>query len=218
MIIFEMPAPNGALARYHRIAKWEMTSEYTRAIVNSYHSAEMVNISWQDEYTIPLEWKISTIDDIEFILTAPGAPMAGGSIVPDTVETLSCAQARKWAEVKIERDRRRYGTFTAAFGTIQIDEASLSALRNARLLIMAEGSTIPWTLADNTAATITLDDANAALLASIQYQTDVHILSQAIRDEIDAAETVEAVQALGVDGYPWPVASVAVEEEDETLG
>lgn len=41
MIVFEMQMPNHALGRFHKIIKWEMTSESTHAIINSYASEAM---------------------------------------------------------------------------------------------------------------------------------------------------------------------------------
>lgn len=208
MITFEMEMPNGALTRYHRIMKWEMTPEYTRAVVNSYSSEAMELISWQDEYTIPLEWKISTIDDIEFILTAPGAPMGGGTIVPDTVEDLMSAQARKWAMVKLHRDRLVNGTYETTFGPIQIDDKSILALATTRRILTVEGSTVAWTMADNASVSLTSPNIDTMLDEVVQFQTQAHAASQALRDLIESSESISEVGTIDVAGYLWPVPKV----------
>lgn len=217
MISYEMQMPNGALARWHKIVKWELTPESTHAVVNSYASEAMELIAWQDTYTIPLEYKISTIADIEFILTASGAPMAGGSTVPDSVETVQCAQARKWAAVKVERDKRINGTFVTSHGAIQIDDRSILALATTRRILLTADATVSWTMADNSPADLTSADIDAMLTEVARYTAGVHAASQALRSVIYADDiSIGEVEAIDVAGYGWPVASVEIEDETTT--
>lgn len=214
MIVFEKTMPNGAIATRHRIVKWELTPDTTHAVVNSYASEAMELLTWQDTYTIPLDYKISTIADVEFILTQPLAPMAGGSIVPDDVTTVQCAQARKWAETKIEENRRRSGVFTTSRGTIQIDDRSTTALENVKLILLTPDATVNWTMADNASQSITRDDIDLMLTEVVQFQTDVHAVSQALRLAIYADDiTIGEVEAIDVPAYGWPIASVEVDDE-----
>lgn len=214
MIIFEMQMPNHAPGKYHKVEKWEMTRESTHALISSYASETMDYILWQDTYTIPLEWKIHSIADIEIILTAPGAPMAGGTIVSDHVTTLACAQARKWAEVKIEHDRRAQGTFTTSSGTIQINDASLIALSIGRAPLTTPDATVPWTMADNSSQALTSTDMTLMLSEVGAYRSALHTAAQVIRAAIYAEGiTITDVPALDITVFNWPAATVHVENE-----
>lgn len=213
MIIFDMQMPNHALGKYHKIIKWEMTPDSTHAVINSYATDDLAMVSWQDTYTIPLEWKISAIDDIEYILTQVGAPMAGGSIVPDSVETLQSAQARKWAIVKIERDKRANGTLTTSLGPIQIDDKSVVALATAKRLLTDPEATVDWTMADNSIAPLTLADIEVIQDERADFVVAVHRASQALRDLINSAATIGEVEAIDVAAYPWPAPTVEIEDE-----
>ncbi|MYL98390.1 DUF4376 domain-containing protein [Novosphingobium sp. FGD1] len=207
MIIFEMLMPNHAMGKYHQILKWEMTADSTHAVINSYASVEMEFISWQDTYTIPLEWPVRSIEDIEYILTQVGAPMAGGSIVPDTVVTVQCAQARKWAAVKVDRDRRINGAFVTSHGAIQIDDKSFLALSAARRILLTADASVMWTMADNSTVSLTSADIDVMLTEVVQFQTDVHAASQRLRLAIYADEiSIGEVEAIDVEGYGWPSA------------
>lgn len=214
MISYEMQMPNGAIARWHKIVKWELTPETTHAVVTSYASQAMELLAWQDTYTIPLDYKISTIADVEFILTQPLAPMAGGSIVPDDVTTVQCAQARKWAETKIEENRRRSGVFTTSRGTIQIDDRSTTALENVKLILLTPDATVDWTMADNASQSLTSADIDIMLAEVVRFQTNVHAVSQALRLAIYADDiSIEEVEAIDVAAYGWPAATVEIEDE-----
>lgn len=142
--------------------------------------------------------------------------MAGGSIVPDSVETLASAQARKWALTKLERDRRINGSYTTSFGPIQIDDRSIVAIASARRILTVEGSTVDWAMADNVSVSLTSVDIDTMLGEFIQFQTQAHAASQAIRAAIYAADaTVETVGAIDPTSYPWPVAAVVHSEPIE---
>lgn len=214
MIVFEMLMPNHAQGKFHVVQKWEMTPDSTHCVINSYATETREMTCWQDTYTIPLEYPIQSIADIETIMTAPGAPMAGGTIVSDEEETLQTAQARAWARVKAKREKLVNGTLVFDGGEYQIDDRSVDALGNANLTI-DDDETVEWTLADNTSVALTSDDIVTVLIGIATYKTRVHAASQSIRRAIHAeGATIETVNAINVDDADtWPSMIGGVEAE-----
>lgn len=130
--------------------------------------------------------------------------MAGGSCVPDVIETVACAQARKWAMVKLHLDRLVGGTFTASCGPLQIDDRCLSSLSNAKLILPANVA-IEWTMADNSVVGLTGPEIDSALIEIIGFQIREHAASQALRALIYAEDvTTETVAGIDVDNFAWP--------------
>jgi hypothetical protein len=208
MFILSKEFPNGAVAQYHRAVRFEVHADATHAVVNSYHREDMELISWQDTYTIPLELKVSTLADVESILALPGAPFAGATIVDPLAGDLDAARARGWAAVKAERDRRASGGCDTALGRVDSDERSRILIAGAvQMAQIAKASgepySVAWVMANNQPV---YHDADAMIAMGVtvgQHIAACWDRAQALRAEIDAADTPEAVGAVNfVSGWP----------------
>ncbi|RSV44425.1 DUF4376 domain-containing protein [Sphingomonas sp. ABOLE] len=208
MFILEKLMPNGAQARFHQAARFEVHQDATHAVVNSYHLEDMLLTSWQDTYVIPRELKISTLDDVERILSLPGAPFAGATVVDPAAGDLDTARARAWVSVKAERDKCASGGCETALGRVDSDERSRILIAGAvqmAQIAQAAGQpySVDWVMADNQPVT---HDASAMI--ALGMAVGEHIAAcweraQALRAEIDAADTVDAVSAINfVSGWP----------------
>lgn len=116
--------------------------------------------------------------------------------------TLAQAKASAWETVKGEREQRLLGTFTHAGSTYDIDPTNLSgASIDAREALIADeaGWTQAWVLSDNTTVTLTAAEMIAVGRACKAAVSDLWATSQYLRGMIDAATTVEEVDAV-----VWP--------------
>lgn len=115
--------------------------------------------------------------------------------------SLTDARTAKWEAVKLERSRRLGGTFTALGHIFQIDlimvpASSLSAMQ-------AQLSAAPWekqwTLANDSRVTLSAADMIAVGQAMDVTVDTIWNTSQDLRDAIEAAQTVSAVDLVS-----WP--------------
>lgn len=209
MFICDLVAPNGANTRYHKAMKFEIHPDAIHAVVNSYHSETMEMISWQETYTIPVMFKIETLDDVETILTtALSSPFVGGTIVPDETATLDSKKARKWAATKLERySRMNLGIVTdyGMFDTDDIARANISGAVLAAVVANSSGQpfSISWTLKDNTIATLTANQMIQVGMLVMTYVDECHAASRTLREAIDAAEDTDTLDAIDI-ASGWP--------------
>lgn len=117
--------------------------------------------------------------------------------VPD----LTASRASAWSAVKRERDAREFGTFEHAGATFDGDEAAqrrinLAVLGAQAALSAGQPWSIDWTLADNSVITLSASDMIAvaeSLGANIQA---AHDWARDLRVQIEAAQTVEQLDAI----------------------
>ncbi len=126
---------------------------------------------------------------------------AGGTVVPDASGTLADAQARQWAAIKAERDRRLHGTFECLDHTFDVDCVNVAGAALDALIAKLNNQDVAqlWVLADNTAATFDADQMIAIGRACKSYVGELWAISQALRAQIEAATTVAEVEAV-----TWP--------------
>ena len=112
-ILKPIPTPNGITAA-HRIVKTELTGTTLRLQVHMYPSldkAEDAHLLWQEYPELPLAALDvqDPVGSLERALAAqPDGLFAGATYVADAaVDDIETARARKWADIKAERDRRR---------------------------------------------------------------------------------------------------------------
>lgn len=114
---------------------------------------------------------------------------------------IDALRATRWAAVKAERERRLGGTFQAGDRVFQIDQLNIpgAALDALRAQLAGEAWAQTWVLADNTAATL---GAAEMIMAARAMRDDISALwatSEALRAQILAAETAEALAEIA-----WP--------------
>lgn len=119
----------------------------------------------------------------------------------DDPRTLEQVKASAWEAIKAQREARMNGTFTHAGNTYDIDPVNLSgASIDAREALIAEEVwSQMWVLADNTVVTLTAAEMIALGRACKTVVSNLWGMSQYLRGLVDAATTVEEVEAV-----VWP--------------
>jgi hypothetical protein len=209
MFVIQIEMPNGSNCNWHKVQKFEVHADGTHAVVNSYPRDTLDMIGWQDTYTIPAPIVINSLADVEEVLTTNiTSPFQGASVVPDEVETLETAKARKWAEVKSFRVTKMQLPCTTPSGVVDADSASVTniqgAAQGAALAKMAASPlSMDWRMHDNTLVTMDADAVIAMALAVMAQVQGCYARSWALETEIEAADTIEAVQAVDIT-VGWP--------------
>lgn len=211
MFMLEWQAPNGAVAQYHRAISFQSNADAIYVVVDSYHSEEMAIISWRDTYPLPAGAAVATLADAEASLVAPGAHFAGATLVPADLADLALAKTLAWAAVKTRRDRCASGGCDTAFGRVDSDERSriliAGAVQMAQIALAAgEPYQVDWVMADNQSVTHDARAMIALALAVGQHIVACWTRAQALRAEIDAAETIESVAAIDI-AVGWPTSA-----------
>jgi hypothetical protein len=107
-------------------------------------------------------------------------------------------KSAKWRLVKQLRDDSEHGGFSIDGLTFDSNPISQAKIQGAvQLALLApESFTIDWTLANNSVATIDRKTLLAVGLALGQHVQQVHAHARDLRSQIEAAETVEQVEAV----------------------
>lgn len=205
MFTLEKLMPNGATAFFHKTVSFTVHESGTHAVVNSYHHKDMNMISWQDTYVIPLSVQITCLSDVEFLLTYPNAPFAGGVIVDDETATLDSKKARKKSELKLKHNAVEWGGIPTAFGIIDSDPDSQRKISNAVLTAMSlkDSFVIDWRVKDNSLIELNADEMIAIGIEVTQHislcQKNKNLLDQRINSAINEEELNDIDLQIG-----WP--------------
>tara|TARA_B100001105_G_scaffold253662_1_gene247666 strand:- start:177 stop:806 length:630 start_codon:yes stop_codon:yes gene_type:complete len=174
MPIFKtLTTPNGIAVSFHKPGTGEINFAAGVVVVRM--------LSWVDQATHDAapgtgqvwSWAISVpIDqaaDVEAAMLVSG-PFAGGSRVSDTSGSLEARRARRWAELKQQREVREYGGFVwdgSAFDSDPESRARIMGAVQLAVLAAAEGQPFErtWVLADDTTRVLSGDDMVAVGLA-----------------------------------------------------
>jgi hypothetical protein len=197
---------NGMAYGYHRVARVE--ADYRSA------SARVTVFSWLDEaayladkppfasyYDAPLN--AAMLDDAQgFVLQQPD--FAGASTLGDPDGTLQAARDRRWAVIKGQREQAEGGGFTWNGSGFDSDAISQSRIQGAVLLatlasLNGQPFTIDWTLIDNSVRTLDGPAMIAVGQALGVHVATCHATARALRQQINAATTIDAVE-----GVQWP--------------
>lgn len=127
---------------------------------------------------------------------------------------LEDVKAIAWQIIKGKRDERQRGLmpYTSPSGDTHHNEMTdkvirdLSASTTAALVLASQGVTaavMPWTVYENVTHMLAPAEMIAFGLAATQWHSAIHMTSQAIRPQIEAAESVEELVAI-VDSLRWP--------------
>ena len=117
------------------------------------------------------------------------------------VLTLQAAKDAKWDAVKAWRDARNYAPFTWGGYTFDADDRSRARIAEAgleALMIASTGETqaYEWVLYDNTTATLT-EAQMLQMSRALRARTNQLFLASSVkRQQIEAATTVAAVEAI----------------------
>jgi hypothetical protein len=140
----------------------------------------------------------------------PAGPCAWSNATRAWIDlrTLEQRRAERWAQIKAARDAAETAPLVTPYGTFQCDfPVSQTRIANAAQMMQTEAAalqpgltpTIDFTLADNTVVTLTAGQmVEVALRMGAQIQA-AHATGRALRAQLDAATTAEAV-----DSVHWP--------------
>ena len=207
-ILKPIPTPNGITAA-HRIVKTELTGTTLRLQVHMYPSldkAEDAHLLWQEYPELPLAALDvqDPVGSLERALAAqPDGLFAGATYVADAaVDDIETARARKWADIKAERDRLECGGFDMpGIGRFDSDADSRARIVGAVTAAKIAKDTsqpfsVEWTLADNTAVMLDADQVISVGFAMLTHTTSTHEKGRNLRSAIVAAEDAESLDAI----------------------
>lgn len=106
----------------------------------------------------------------------------------------------KWEEIKAARNNAELGGFEWNGSMFDSDETSQQRITIAAQIAAATpGFSVDWTLADNTIRTLSGADMAAVCVAMGLHVNAQHVIGRTLRQQIDDAQDVEAVNQV-----KWP--------------
>lgn len=205
MFIYEKVMPNGSVAKFHTVEKYEVHKNGTHAVVNSYHSEEMNIISWQDTYLIPPTIVIKSLSDVEFLLTYHNAPFDGGVIVEDEFSSIESIKARKYAEIKIKRNNVEWQGVKTPLGIMDSDPESQRKIfaKMTEAIAFPDSFNVQWRMKNNS-----IVEHNAVAMIDAGRVIAQHIsLCQERKENLDqqvaSAMTEDDVKLIDIESG-WP--------------
>ena len=137
------------------------------------------------------------------VLPVPADASAVGFVVTDKPNALDVLKKRKWVEIKAAREAAITApTMETPHGAIDADDRSIQNITRALVawreaLALGVGpATIDWTMADNTAATMTIDQLGQVAAILLGRGDAAHQKARLLRAQIDAATTATEVAAV----------------------
>ncbi|MTW11439.1 DUF4376 domain-containing protein [Pseudoduganella eburnea] len=216
-VLKEIQAPNGVIVTYHILSNGSIDVQLgtIRLHVRSYPNEEACLQGKPHACAFSeLSFPISAIALSEEGLVAAferalvgqeGATTPnlfyGGVLVADRSGTLQAAKDRAWSAIKAARAVAEQGNFTYDGGSYQADITRINGA--VQLAVLAKANNVAhtetWTLTDNSTRQLDADQLIALGLALGQFISGVYAIGRALRVQINQAETIEAVNAIG-----WP--------------
>jgi hypothetical protein len=124
-------------------------------------------------------------------------------------KSLPSAKAERWQEALAFRSARQDGGCMTPHGRVDTDPDSqrkINGAATAALVTQLQNIAFPpigWTMADNSVVVHDRASVIAMGLAVVSFLNDCQAAGTAIRNEIDAAETIEQVAAIDIKaGFP----------------
>ena len=105
-------------------------------------------------------------------------------------------KALKLAELKEARDKAEQQPITTDKGSFDVDDKSITRITNAILILEKMGSTLDWTLADNTVVVVTADDLQNVMFALGEQSNAAHEKHRDLKAQVEACKTVDEVEAI----------------------
>jgi hypothetical protein len=205
-ILKPVTAPNGSLLAFHRVQRSSIDFDSLKMSV-------FVS-SWvdSDDY---LGWNIPTwmwcvqLDpdmnnlDVDTALSQSGV-FAGGTVVNDPRLDLASLKEYRWARIKAVRAVKLQEPLVTPWGTFDADPDSQNNIVRSVILLGAlessfgPGSTVDYTLYDNTVVSMDLSSMTSVGLMLGAREGAVRAIATGLRSQIDACETIEELN------MEWP--------------
>lgn len=211
-IMKTVQADNGVTINYHRATRLEVDLVANIALVqvNSHASEDAalsgLPVAWQWRINVPVEQLAgdgaTLVGEVEgALIMLETSPFNGGSRIADHADTIDSARGRAWIAVKAARAAAESGNFTYDGGEYQINVGQVNGGVTMAMLAKSAGQpySVTWTLADNTRRDLDADGMIALGVTMGQHIDAIYATGRQLRDQIDAATTIEAVEAIA-----WP--------------
>ena len=111
------------------------------------------------------------------------------------IPTLDEVKAQKISELKDIRDIKEVEPIRTDKGLFDYDEKARDRIKDA-MVALKYSDTIEWTLADNTDVSVSQLDLENVILAVASRSNDLHIKYRELKTQVNAAQTVEEVNAI----------------------
>lgn len=106
--------------------------------------------------------------------------------------SIDTAEDHHWQKIKAQRDAFEFGGFTYAGNVYDSDQVS-----QARILVAAaSGLPQSWTTADNSVIELTTEEIQALANSMQAHISEAHELGRIARESINAAQTIEEIEAV----------------------
>ena len=109
--------------------------------------------------------------------------------------TLEEVKEQKINELKSIRDTKEVEPIRTDKGLFDYDEKARDRIKDA-MVALKYSSKIEWTLADNTDVSVSQLDLENVILAVASRSNDLHIKYRELKQRVNAAQTVEKVEAI----------------------
>jgi hypothetical protein len=208
MILKDINTPNG-LAKFHVLS--QLTGMKPFATITLHVSCYLDEATYLAGGNLMYQYRLgmpatNIAGDLSehaecWLIADDTSPLQGGLITADQSDTLQAAKDRTWVAIKAARAAAEEGNFTHDGGSYQADKVRINGA--VQLAVLAKSAGTPfseaWTLTDNTVRDLDADQVIALGVALGQYVSGLYATGRALRAQIDAAETVDEVTAIG-----WP--------------
>lgn len=117
---------------------------------------------------------------------------------PTDAELLADAKTAKIAELKAERDAREVEQITYNGNSYDYDDKARERINAAIIALDVQGAdaSIDWTTADNQDVKVTANDLRMVIAMIAQRSNALHVAYRAAKDKVEAATTVDEVDAV----------------------
>lgn len=200
-ILKTLTTPNGIAVSFHKPGSGEINFAAGVVVVRM--------LSWVDQaahdaaagagqvWSWPISVPLDQAADVEAAMLLSG-PFSGGSRVSDTSGSLEARRARRWAELKQQREVREYGGFVWDGSTFDSDPNSRARIMGAvqlAVLAAAEGQPFErtWVLADNSTRVLSGDDMVAVGLALGLHVGQLFDQGVQVREQLAVSDQPEAI-------------------------
>lgn len=206
-ILTNITTPNGASVAFHkaRTANVNLESGQATVSVASWASEQDYlsdkGLVWQ--WTVAVS--VDQLANVEAALIAQvDGPFEGGSVVADASQDLQALKQRKWATVRLQRDKLEAAGFQYMGTWFDSDPRSMlrivTATEAARAAMEAQQSfEIEWVTLDNSTVVLSTAQVIGMLPTLAQYGEALHSAARSLRSAIEAAQSVEELDAIDTD-------------------
>ena len=121
------------------------------------------------------------VDDVDFYV----------NLTPLPTPTFEELKQQKIVTLKAQRDKLEVEPITVEGNTFDYDEKARERINNAIIALQASGTSIHWTLADNTSVEVTAEDLIKVVSAVAIRSNALHVAYRVAKEKVLKTETKE---------------------------